>query len=634
MKIYIFPLLFFLSLQTVFSAEPWRGPLTIAHISDVHTTSREREGNILKIIEEVNANPEIDLVVVSGDWGGDAYPEEFVLAKKWFDAIKKEKITVPGNHETQWGYGSGTRFADTFGNDRFAISVKGIPVFGLNTSPPLQFIKSHIRSDDLQWLEGKLKEHASAPFVIVVSHYGPNGNELGNWFDLPEILRKNGIGKALILSGHWHRFMLCNWNGYPGIVGRAVAENKKKKQHGPGYVILNISGDGAVTASEKLLGKPPLAPEFTFKLGDAEWLAKTVNSGRNLRNARWAIKTPPEAKAVIETNETIFGGVAFSAGRFFYATHAGELVARDSGRHDFPVSWKVRPGGRLYGTPAVIGKNVIVGATAPARVCGYDIADGKLKWSVEANAPLLNSGVVYDGKLYVGLGRDQFAAIDPDTGTILWKVPCGNGEFQALPAVTDTLVVTGVWDEHAYALDRKTGKMLWKWRSPRSGLRYSPGNSTPAPGKDCIIIGTASTGVVLDAETGQCRFPFKGRESHGISVDGTTGYTRQLNGRLTAFSLSAPKYAEKFSVPYAKQDSNPAPIREYDGRIWLGTTDGEILVFSSDSGRILYRGKCGFSTVISIDRAPDGMIWVILAEGKIMLFPSGVEKHVSSQPHL
>ncbi len=135
------------------------------------------------------------------------------------------------------------------------------------------------------------------------------------------------------------------------------------------------------------------------------------------------------------------------------------------------VRWEtdLRPKGdtnmyAFHGDPLITERLVIVGAN------GFDAAEGgvyaldRLTGSIQWTYPVLR-GV---DSAVVGLGRNGYATtlegqlicLDIDSGRLRWSLP---GNFQGFgPTVIGGLVIAGSFDRNVYALDGRTGKVVWK----------------------------------------------------------------------------------------------------------------------------------------------------------------------------
>jgi outer membrane protein assembly factor BamB len=167
---------------------------------------------------------------------------------------------------------------------------------------------------------------------------------------------------------------------------------------------------------------------------------------------------------------------------------------KDGAPHGFPVEWsetknvvwKTPVAGKAWSTPVVMGDQVwLSNATEDGRkmsaVC-LDKASGRkihdlLLFENEAPEPLGNAVNCYGScspaidaeRVYLHFGSYGTAALDRATGTVVWQrrdLPCrhfrGPGSSVALHGNTLILTMDGVDVQYLVALDRKTGKTVWK----------------------------------------------------------------------------------------------------------------------------------------------------------------------------
>ena len=353
-------------------------PFVIAHISDVHCSVPERSDFIRRIVAEVNADPLVDLVVVSGDLQNRSQMEELELAKSWYDAITKPKIVAPGNHELQYD-GAPERWAKVFGEKYRSMQCGGIPVYAVDSCPPGFQTAGHFKQDEMARLVLDMKRDgaAAAPFAIVVTHYSPNPRELVNWFELPKAIRAAGAKNTLVLSGHIHRFMAWSWDGVLGIASRAVGQNKAHKDYPPGgYVRVTVSPDGSVRAEEKIVAAAAYAPEFESDF-----------ACRGLKRVKFKpMPPPPGAFDVVETGRFEIPRPALSA-------EEGKAV-RDMGKY---FREKVKD----------------------------------IRFGVSSCCAILE----LDGRLYVPGSSGTVRVMDAATKKVLANIPCGYSPVTGLARV-------------------------------------------------------------------------------------------------------------------------------------------------------------------------------------------------------
>jgi outer membrane protein assembly factor BamB len=124
------------------------------------------------------------------------------------------------------------------------------------------------------------------------------------------------------------------------------------------------------------------------------------------------------------------------------------------------------PGGPVLASPAVVKDRTFVsGCDSTLHI--IDVKNGEELASLELNGQTGATPAVIGDSLYVGTMGNQFLALD-------WKKPEKRWAFEAeerpspfysSAAATDALILVGSRDKYFYALDRKTGKPAWTFKT-------------------------------------------------------------------------------------------------------------------------------------------------------------------------
>ena len=227
---------------------------------------------------------------------------------------------------------------------------------------------------------------------------------------------------------------------------------------------------------------------------------------------------------------------------------------------DGHVEWKYDTAGPVMETVSA-AQNVVCVA-AGGKIAGVDIRTGKLLWSHIANG-LFQASVGTDGSaFYLGGWNNTLYAIDSKTGAILWK----NQTFQSPPALAAPLIYNGRLyvcsiDGTLSALNPQTGIIIWKTRSPEQNDIFG-GSSVSVLGLTLYITGKGGKGDVyaLDTSTGQIQWT----SSIGQKIDG--------------------------SSPRLSPDGHTLAVMGYRGHV---------AVLSTDSGKILWSYELGPGNIYS-----------------------------------
>lgn len=139
---------------------------------------------------------------------------------------------------------------------------------------------------------------------------------------------------------------------------------------------------------------------------------------------------------------------------------AGEHVyaaAQDKSPHVYAFAradgaevWRYRMPGGLWGTPAVVGDTLFIGA-AGGRIAALDRLSGKERWTGRLTSGTWASPCVVDGKLLIGDMAGQFHCLDAQSGKELWTMKLG-GRLHSTPVAIAGRIYLGSTDGWFHAI--------------------------------------------------------------------------------------------------------------------------------------------------------------------------------------
>ncbi|HUQ83154.1 MAG TPA: PQQ-binding-like beta-propeller repeat protein, partial [Gemmatimonadaceae bacterium] len=274
-----------------------------------------------------------------------------------------------------------------------------------------------------------------------------------------------------------------------------------------------------------------------FGTRDGHFFAVDAATGKQ----RWKFATGPLKGWAWghESGDVYTSSPAFVGGVVYFGAGDGRVYAVDatSGKE----KWHAQTEGRVRASPAIDGSHVYIGS-ADGRVYAFDRTTGAQKWRFETegvnlfsgnfgydrrtvqSSPAVVNGTVYegardgwiyaidaatgnerwrydhkiswintspavlDGVVYDGSSDGQFVqALDAASGKELWRTTTGT--TWSSPAVAGDVIYSGDGQGRLHAMDRKTGKLLWSFRTGASV------HSSPTPTGDLVIVGSADAGV-------------------------------------------------------------------------------------------------------------------------------------------
>lgn len=164
-------------------------------------------------------------------------------------------------------------------------------------------------------------------------------------------------------------------------------------------------------------------------------------------------------------------------------------------------------------------------------------------WDLYASSP-----AVVNGKVYFGSGDGNVYAVDARSGSLVWKFPTGD-VVHASPAVVNGVVYIGSWDSYFYALDAESGQEKWRFHA----------------GEDAVIHNQ------------------QGFQSSAAVVEGVV-YVGCRDGHVYALDAASGKKKWDYSTSKGWVNGTPA-VR--DGVLYVGTSDGyRFFALDAKTGRL------------------------------------------------
>ena len=162
---------------------------------------------------------------------------------------------------------------------------------------------------------------------------------------------------------------------------------------------------------------------------------------------------------------------------------------------DDPLNQDIMPYDRIF-EPVVMGKTMFLGFNDSDKVVALDTDTGKEKWAYYIDGPVRFPPVAQNGKVYFASDDGYLYCIGACNGTLLWKFRGGPSDNKILgnkrlisvwparggPVIKDGIVyfAASIWPFMGifiYALDAKTGKIIWNNDSNGSHYILQPHNA-------------------------------------------------------------------------------------------------------------------------------------------------------------
>ena len=608
---------------------------TFALLTDTHisTSNPKPMEDLQRSIADINRNPDIEFVVVTGDLTESGDLTSIQAIKAALDQLHVPYYAASGNHETTWSESGVMDFTRVFGDSRFAFAHAGAYFIGFNSGPVIRMADGHVAPQDIAWLKHNLDSVSAAGSstpIFVFTHYPLRNGDVDNWYEVTDVLREHNV--QCVMGGHYHRNLIFDCDGITDVLNRS---NLRGNDTINGYSIISVTdsirfyertpsplGGEAIGYRLEAKGEDQTSPSFRKGSGVGCWLTlpygtKTYGpSDQTLRPDFSVNKQYP--KVTRAWHKSLKGGLystPVTDGESLYiGDDVGMFYCLDL--HTGATKWTFDTGMRIVGSPAV-ADGVVVFGSANYNIYGLDTKTGKPRWTFTTKQAVMGAATIHEGVAYIGGGDGRMFAFDLKTGALKWSFNELKNYVLTRPLVYNDKLYFGAWDTYLYALHLKDGSLAWKWSNGKSNPKLSPASVWPVAADGKIFITAPDRYFTcLDAETGAEVWrtkEYKVRETVGLSEDGKTVYSKCMWDTVVAISTQYPiSHSSHSERPIGETPSNspttlwtshagfgyehnPAMPLEKDGTLWVSTKNGLLLGMDAKTGKVLWRHKIGNS---------------------------------------
>lgn len=298
------------------------------------------------------------------------------------------------------------------------------------------------------------------------------------------------------------------------------------------------------------------------------------------------------------------------------AAHSGLYSSNISSNITLAQKWKFKTNGRVFSTPAIVNNVVYIGSEDS---CVYALSiEGSLKWKFKGNGPVQSSPAVKDTVVYFNDYSGMLHALKTNNGQEIWNYQMASDSrrtgkgliwctpkdllmedtwdfYQSSPVYTDTILYVGS-NNFVYAFNLKTHQLLWKFDAPEVV------HSTPAISDGILYFGCWDSKVyALDAKTGALVWGFQtgiDNDNHGMegiqsspSVHDSIVLIGSRDNFVYALHAKTGKkiWQQSFGGSWM-----PSSFAVKDGKVYTGSSDA-MAMYALDlkNGNILYKTVLG-----------------------------------------
>lgn len=586
-----------------------------AFVTDTHVGGSTGADDLRRTVQDINLDNSLEFVVVTGDITEFGSDTELALARQILDSLNKPWHVIGGNHDSNWSESGANSFRKVFGSETFAFVHGGYQFAATSSGPNMRMSPGQVPRENLVWLDSVLNNMKDPEMPLIYINHYPQDSSLNNWYDAIDKVKKRNI--QLMLCGHGHQNKLYNFEGIPQVMGRS---NLRAKDSIGGYNIVTVKNGVA-----KFEVRRPLIETHSKWLEVPMINYRFASSTQQYPRPSYAVNAKyPGVKKLWEFQDQsdIGSGLAIGKGLAVAANTNGDLYALDlkSGKK----RWSFNTGGKIYSTPAISGDYVVVGSSDNNIYC-VSLADGKQVWKYATEKAVLGSPVIENNTVYIGGSDGHFRAINLQSGQLVWDFAEVKGFVVTRPLIYEDKIFFGCWGHDFYALDKKTGALVWKWNNGNANRMFSPAACYPVASNGRVfIVAPDRFMTAFDAATGKViwRQQMKEgrvRESMGLSEDGKLVYVKTMDGQLFGLSVKADSLEvalnTELKLPY---ELSPSEIVESKGLIYVPSNSGLATAIDRKSGRVVWQYKSSNALVNPI--LPFGKRTVLMStmDGKIV----------------
>lgn len=587
--------------------------LRFAHVTDTHVGGSTGAEDLIRTVEDINQQADLDFVILSGDVTEFGSEKELLEAKSILSKLNKPCYITPGNHDSKWSESGTNDFVRIFGAESFSFEKNGFLFIGTASGPNMRMAPGLVPREQMVFLESILKNMKDQKQPIIFINHYPLDESLSNWYEVIDLLKTRNIQVSLL--GHGHTNKLFDFEGIPGIMGRS---NLRAKNEIGGYNIVTVTKDTMYYA-ERTPGVKTLPVWCKVALGLKQYQQEQGKWPRpdfsmNEKYPQVKVKWQFQDQSDIGTGISIAGKLAV------FANTKGEIVAvqQKSGK----TIWSFSTSGKVYSTPVIEGDLVVCASTDNNIYC-LNLKTGQLVWKFVTGKPIVASPVINQEIVFIGSSEEIFRAINLETGKLKWQYDQVANFVESKPLIYENAVYFGSWGNAFYALDQQTGKLLWK-REKYTNRMLSPAAVWPVAANGKIFIVAPDRHMTaLDAKTGAEIWDsekYSCRESIGISENGEQVYIKNMTeGHVLAFETAASEQKLAWDCPAELgYEIGPSPIVENGNLIFVSTCNGVVVAISKTTHKVAWKYKLSNALINAVTPVGANQLLVTSLDGRVV----------------
>ncbi len=147
--------------------------------------------------------------------------------------------------------------------------------------------------------------------------------------------------------------------------------------------------------------------------------------------------------------------------------------------------WRHESGNYINGSPAILEGGLVAFGGCDAAIHVIHLSDGSDLSQLATDAQIIRSMASWHDTLYGVNYANQLLAVVAKADKPVWVYENDDGQFLTCPGVDEARVYVGSRDKHLHAVDRLSGKLVWKFKT---GGRVE---SSPLVFDDAVVFGSS-----------------------------------------------------------------------------------------------------------------------------------------------
>ncbi len=570
-------------------------------IKNPEVSLTESDNDLDSLVANINSNPGIKFVLISGDITKNGKPDEFRKAKVIFDKLYASYYIIPGNGDARQTNSGLIEFLELWKSDKFSIKFDSTQIIGFNSSRIWQEGSGHITPEDLKWLKSEINNASKNKSEILLLSHFPLNSSIDNWFKVTNLLvNKKSIA---VLTAEGQNYQVVNHSGVPGITGRSF---RNQNDESWGYNVIRNVKD-SLQFFELNKNEIPLLKSVILKRSISPVHSEISDEIQDL-NCKLLWKH--------DLQYSLLAPIRYSNGSIFAVDKAGLITClSSSGR----VKWE----NDLFGDVAGgfdIQDNIIAVGTLQGDLISLKESNGEIVQSIGFNSSITTDLKIFNfsgfkdlmipkttnsnAAVILGTGKGDVFCYDLETLQEIWKSQLTKERIVSRPLYSENKIFFNNKDGVIYSINSSDGLLIWKWRENPPINNSTSGFISVTDGNAIYLTSGGKPLYKLDLLLGKTIWKsdkYNSGKSIALSTDKKILYVKSASNNFYSVNPDDGKKLNEFNLDFGMDDW-PTEIIEYENRILFGSRKGFVYQIKENkmAEPVLFMGTALVHSLVSL----------------------------------